>query len=61
MKSIVFLTSAGKYALDPVHSFADFIAQHLIVGQVRGRFNLLEAMLIASQRFLTLDSGLCFL
>jgi polyisoprenoid-binding protein YceI len=37
---------AGEYALDPVHSFAAFTAQHLIVGQVRGRFNSLEGRLV---------------
>lgn len=28
----------GKYTIDPNHSFVDFIAQHLIVGQIRGNF-----------------------
>ena len=30
---------AGKYTIDPNHSFVDFKAQHLIVGQVRGSFH----------------------
>ncbi len=30
---------AGEYTIDPVHSFVDFIAQHLVVGQIRGSFN----------------------
>ena len=30
---------AGEYTVDPNHSFADFIAQHLTVGQVRGNFH----------------------
>jgi polyisoprenoid-binding protein YceI len=30
---------AGKYTVDPVHSFVDFIAQHLMVGQIRGSFH----------------------
>jgi polyisoprenoid-binding protein YceI len=29
----------GEYAVDPVHSFAEFAGQHLIVGQVYGRFD----------------------
>jgi polyisoprenoid-binding protein YceI len=29
---------AGNYTIDPVHSFVDFIAQHLMVGQIRGSF-----------------------
>jgi polyisoprenoid-binding protein YceI len=33
------LPAAGEYIVDPVHSFAEFAVQHLIVGQVRGRFN----------------------
>jgi polyisoprenoid-binding protein YceI len=30
---------AGGYTIDPNHSFVDFIAQHLMVGQVRGNFH----------------------
>lgn len=30
---------AGDYTIDPVHSFVDFIAQHLVVGQIRGSFH----------------------
>jgi polyisoprenoid-binding protein YceI len=30
---------AGEYTIDPVHSFVDFIAQHLVVGQIRGSFH----------------------
>jgi polyisoprenoid-binding protein YceI len=33
------LPAAGDYQIDPVHTFAEFTAQHLIVGQVRGRFD----------------------
>jgi polyisoprenoid-binding protein YceI len=31
--------SAGVYAIDPIHSFVGFAAQHLVVGRVRGRFD----------------------
>ncbi len=31
--------TAGDYTIDPVHSFVDFIAQHLMVGQIRGSFH----------------------
>ena len=31
--------AAGNYTIDPVHSFVDFIAQHLMVGQIRGSFH----------------------
>lgn len=34
----VLVPSPGVYAIDPVHSFVGFAAQHLIVGRVRGRF-----------------------
>ncbi len=30
---------AGDYTIDPVHSFVDFLAQHLMVGQIRGCFH----------------------
>jgi polyisoprenoid-binding protein YceI len=33
------LPIAGEYNIDPVHSFTEFTVQHLIVGQVRGRFD----------------------
>ncbi|MBF6612211.1 MAG: YceI family protein [Chloroflexi bacterium] len=29
----------GVYNLDPAHTFAEFTAQHLVVGHVRGRFD----------------------
>jgi polyisoprenoid-binding protein YceI len=35
----VLFPIAGEYTIDPNHSFADFIAQHLMVGQVRGSFH----------------------
>jgi polyisoprenoid-binding protein YceI len=31
--------SAGEYQIDPVHTFAEFGVQHIVVGQVRGRFD----------------------
>jgi polyisoprenoid-binding protein YceI len=34
----VLLPKAGAYAIDPVHTFVMFRAQHLVVGRVRGRF-----------------------
>lgn len=30
---------AGEYDLDPEHTFMDFAVQHIVVGQVRGRFD----------------------
>jgi polyisoprenoid-binding protein YceI len=30
---------AGIYALDPAHTFAEFVTQHLVIGRVRGRFD----------------------
>jgi polyisoprenoid-binding protein YceI len=30
---------AGVYNLDPAHTFAEFTAQHVVVGHVRGRFD----------------------
>ncbi len=37
---------AGEYAIDPVHSFTSFIAQHLVVGQVWGNFDSLKGRII---------------
>jgi polyisoprenoid-binding protein YceI len=34
----VLVPSPGVYAIDPVHTFVGFVAQHLVVGRVRGRF-----------------------
>ena len=33
------LPAAGEYQIDPVHTFAEFGVQHIVVGQVRGRFD----------------------
>ena len=45
-KSRVFLgnllPTAGEYQIDPVHTFAEFAVQHLIVGLVLGRFDLVS-------------------
>lgn len=29
----------GVYVLDPVHTFAEFVTQHLVIGHVQGRFD----------------------
>lgn len=34
----VLVPSPGVYAIDPVHTFVGFTAQHLVVGRIRGRF-----------------------
>jgi polyisoprenoid-binding protein YceI len=33
------LPAIGEYVIDPVHTFAEFGVQHVVVGQVRGRFD----------------------
>ena len=35
----------GDYDLDPVHTFAEFAAQHFVVGRVRGCFTDISGML----------------
>jgi len=35
---------AGEYVVDPAHSFAEFVAQHIIVGQVWGRFDFISGV-----------------
>jgi polyisoprenoid-binding protein YceI len=39
------LPPAGEYVVDPVHSFAEFAVQHLVVGQVWGRFNSISGQI----------------
>jgi polyisoprenoid-binding protein YceI len=41
----IAIPTAGMYRLDPPHTFAYFSVQHLVVGQVRGRFNTLSGAL----------------
>lgn len=36
--------TAGTYAIDPIHSFVGFAAQHLVVGRVRGQFERLTGI-----------------
>jgi polyisoprenoid-binding protein YceI len=40
---------AGEYAIDPVHSFTCFNAQHLMVGQIWGCFDSLKGKIIISE------------
>jgi len=39
------LPAAGEYVIDTVHSFAEFAVQHIIVGQVWGRFDSISGMI----------------
>ena len=45
-KSRVFLgnllPAVGEYQIDPIHTFTEFAVQHILVGQVQGRFNLVS-------------------
>ena len=43
------LPGPGKYAIDPVHSFAYFGARHHVVGLVRGRFDKVTGTITVSQ------------
>lgn len=38
----ILLPAAGEYEIDPVHSFAEFAVQHLVIGQVWGRFDAIS-------------------
>ena len=40
---------AGTYEMGTVHSFIFFIAQHLVVGRVRGRFSSSAATLVVPE------------
>lgn len=37
------IPAAGTYTLDPAHSTVEFVARHLMVSKVRGRFNDVQA------------------
>jgi polyisoprenoid-binding protein YceI len=37
-----FFPAAGEYMIDPVHTFAEFGVQHIVVGQVLGCFDPLK-------------------
>jgi polyisoprenoid-binding protein YceI len=39
---------AGTWEIDPVHSYVGFIARHLMVSKVRGRFNKVEGQIITA-------------
>jgi polyisoprenoid-binding protein YceI len=40
---------AGTYRIDPVHTFVDFTAQHLVIGHVRGRFTQLTGQITVAE------------
>ena len=40
---------AGTYRIDPAHTFADFTAQHLVIGHVRGRFTQLTGQITVAE------------
>jgi polyisoprenoid-binding protein YceI len=39
----------GEYIIDPVHSFSEFAAQHMIVGQVWGRFDSIAGRMVITE------------
>lgn len=39
----------GTFALDPAHTFVGFIAQHLVVGRVRGRFESVQGSITVAE------------
>ena len=43
---------AGTWDLDPVHSTIGFVARHLMVSKVRGRFTKFEAQIVTAPNFL---------
>jgi polyisoprenoid-binding protein YceI len=40
---------AGTWEIDPVHSYVGFIARHLMVSKVRGKFNKIEGQIITAE------------
>ena len=43
---------AGEYEFDAVHTFIGFSAQHLVVGRVRGRFEVIQGHLVVGEDLL---------
>jgi polyisoprenoid-binding protein YceI len=39
---------AGKYVLDPMHTFAEFRVRHIVVGKVRGRFDSISGEFVVT-------------
>lgn len=39
---------AGRWTLDPVHSYVGFVIKHMMVSKVRGRFTDIEATIITA-------------
>ena len=40
---------AGTWDIDPVHSHIGFVARHLMVSKVRGRFDTFEAQIVTAE------------
>src|SRR3954452_5555640 len=40
---------AGTWEIDTVHSYVGFVARHLMVSKVRGRFNKIEGQIITAE------------
>jgi polyisoprenoid-binding protein YceI len=39
---------AGRWAVDPVHSYVGFVIKHMMVSKVRGRFTEIEASIVTA-------------
>ncbi len=39
---------AGRWAVDPVHSYIGFVIKHMMVSKVRGRFTEIEASIVTA-------------
>jgi polyisoprenoid-binding protein YceI len=44
----VLAPPVGTFELDPVHTFVAFRAQHLVVGRVRGRFEVVQGTIVVA-------------
>jgi polyisoprenoid-binding protein YceI len=44
----VLAPPVGTFELDPVHTFVAFSAQHLVVGRVRGRFEVVQGTIVVA-------------
>jgi len=44
-----FIPPPGTFEIDPVHTFVTFRAQHLIIGRVQGRFDMVTGTVIINE------------
>lgn len=49
---------AGKWKIDPVHSYLGFVVRHMVVGRLRGHFNKFEGEIVTAENPLESSASL---